>query len=172
MADHVCLEWGNGDDLAIAEKGDTISFPHVDSCLAIVLVRLDPYKAAGGHAAVTTKSGEFGFKASLAEMIGRLKGQFATGGAPNLAVFVGGMGTSENDWPVNGMLADEAEFFKTIQHVPFNQRESVDVLYATKDNTVTITEWKQGGGGKVLVAAQPIFTARRKSHAGAGCVIV
>ena len=172
MGDQVCLEWGAGEDLVVAEKGDTISFPHVDSCLAIVFVRLDPYRAAGGHAAVTTKSDKFGFKESLAEMIGRLKAQFTTGGAPNLALFVGGIGTSDDDWPVNGMLKDEAEVFKTIQHLSFNQRQSVDVLYATKDNTVTITEWKQGGGGKALVTAQPIFTAPRKSHSGGGCVIV
>jgi hypothetical protein len=48
MAEIECREPGNGGTVVAATSGDTIKFPNVDSCVAVVLF-LSNGKAVGGH---------------------------------------------------------------------------------------------------------------------------
>jgi hypothetical protein len=122
-----CLEWGKNDgsgtDVVAAEPGDTINFPHVDSCLAVVFLRLNLYVVVGGHAAVTTRSGKFGFRESLTEMVERMAEKF-NGDLPQYAAFIGAMGSGSNDWPVNAVIDEKKQLFKNIQIIPFSRSET------------------------------------------------
>ncbi|MEO3473822.1 hypothetical protein AAFN86_18285 [Roseomonas sp. CAU 1739] len=76
MVDVVCLECALAFrnemmDIVVADGNDTIVFPHVDSCVAVVFLHAGG-KATGGHVSLTAASGGFGEALSLTEMLGRM----------------------------------------------------------------------------------------------------
>jgi hypothetical protein len=168
-----CEEWGQGhkNDVVLLPTGEDLFFPHVDSCLAIIFIRLRPVeRVVGGHAAVSSEKGAFGFTESLGEMLDRMREQ--AGGSPDIAVFIGDIAANDvNRWPVTAVLQSKATHFANTQIIPFVYRVPLDVWYNGGTYTVKIADWNANHDGAVL-EEQPVYTARRKSHAGACCCVI
>jgi hypothetical protein len=183
MADQLCCAWGEVEDytkagytdptdLKAAASGDLLIFPHIDSCLAIIFVLKG--KAIGGHAALTSKAGAFGFEDSLKEMLNRLE-TAAKGEAPQLIMFVGSIGDNDdNTWPVNSVLLGRNN---NGQKLTENRNQSTDVFYNVANAMLTIQDYQASTtGGKIVLrdpqSGQHVLTARRKSISGKCCIVM
>jgi hypothetical protein len=92
MVEIVCLEAALAFrnelfDIVDADDNDSIVFPHVDSCVAVIFL-LSKGKARGGHVSVAAASGKVGSEESLREMLGRML-EWGGGGAVEQVIFVG-----------------------------------------------------------------------------------
>jgi hypothetical protein len=92
MVDVVCLEAALAFrnemmDIVDAADNDSIVFPHVDSCVAVIFL-LGKGKARGGHVSVTSASGTTDSEFSLTEMLERML-DWGSGGTVEQVIFVG-----------------------------------------------------------------------------------
>ncbi len=173
MTQIICEENGQGhdNDVVTIDNDDDLFFPHVDSCLAIIFVRLKPQRIVGGHAALYSKGGEVEFEKSLNEMLGRMETALGGTAGPDLAIFIGDIAENDmNCWPVTKAFNGKPKFFKKTQSKIYVQHNPFDLWYDTGTFGIKIADWNSNHDGKVLVE-EFIYTARQKSHAGGCCII-
>jgi hypothetical protein len=144
VVDVVCLEAALAFrnemmDIVDAGDNDSIVFPHVDSCVAVIFL-LGHGKARGGHVSISAASGKTGYAESLQEMLERML-DWGSGEAVEQVILVG-----HHDWRKHGdtLVGQQAKLAQVplVNLCKFD--DPLDVFVELGAQKLRIQKWEKG----------------------------
>lgn len=150
MVDIVCLEAAlafRNDlmDIVDAADNDSIVFPHVDSCVAVIFL-LGKGRARGGHVSMTPAStsmggtAEVGYEPSLTEMLGRML-EWGSGDKVEEVIFVG-----HPTWKgyCDKLVSKQEKLTKVPVRTICAFNDPIDVFVELGTQKLRVQAWKKG----------------------------
>ena len=168
MIEQICVEHasvGPGkSEVVVLDGNGRVSFPNVDSCIAIIFLKYTDKRAVCGHAGMWDESiNDLNMPGQLLAMLNMMNA--ADRGAIDKVVFIGHLQPGNGGWDVNGALA-ATPFLASVAHVTEHHDNAIDITFDLGSYRLVVTDKKTGATNSSVLHVAP------RTSCGPCCVIM